>query len=335
MKDHRRSPRIQARLYIGVAGIDAEPQLRRGDISLTGLFFETDQDIGSPGSVQYFTIQPFSRRRSVGVMGRVVRVMSVDDLWAGTGIAGVAIEFMADTDKKREELQAIVHEVTGSRLPRKAERKRGLQLLSFSSTGMTVQTPWPVSVGETIRLEVQAPSSGRRMWIQGLAQNVTPAAHHDGSEAYDVRVSFSADEQHRPRPDEVEVEGMSLTDAMSILLEETLVADAPDTGRPNRSLNGTLDRIPLVSLLGFAALEELSGELRVRHDGEELRVAIQNGRVVDARAGRPGSPVDLLDEAAHWSTGEFELFDERVDRPDAINMSTTELLAEIRRRHGQ
>src|SRR5687768_12375299 len=110
MSDHRRSPRVQARFWILVRGVDTEPVLRRGDVSLGGIFFESEHEVGPPGSVQHRLVSPYSKQPVVEVMARVIRVVSLNDIWRGPGISGVGMEFMAEDVEKRQGIQRFVQE---------------------------------------------------------------------------------------------------------------------------------------------------------------------------------------------------------------------------------
>ena len=63
MDESRRSARIPGRFWVAVEGVDAEPVLRHGDISATGLFFELTEDIGDVGTVQFLHLASVDRAR--------------------------------------------------------------------------------------------------------------------------------------------------------------------------------------------------------------------------------------------------------------------------------
>src|SRR5690606_35035972 len=114
----------------------------------------------------------YSKHPVVEVMARVIRMVSLNDIWRGPGISGVGMEFMAEDVEKRQAIQRFVQELVSTR-PDKVppvqfeiyDESPGMRLKRIYLKGMTLITDWPVTVGETLRVEVQAPASGRRLRI--------------------------------------------------------------------------------------------------------------------------------------------------------------------------
>ena len=328
MSDNRSSARIQARLWIKVAGVDTVSELRRGDISNTGVFFETDKDIGAPGYVHTMTIEPFNRRSSVTVMTRVVRVLTVSDLWSGAGIAGVAMEFMTDAPERQQAIEDLLLDVTGANdveaVPK--EGSGGIAVEEMSTKGMVLETNWAVATGETIHLEVQAPATGRRMRIMGVVAKVAPSVTNGSG--YRVEVQFKAPESELITP-ATEVEGVSLEDAISVLLEETKLRDGHQHNIDGEHLRGSLGHIQLPALLSFISMERMSGVLHISRPPIETNISVREGDVISVKANTPGTPRELLSTFVTWVDGEFSFSTREVDEVDQFGVSTTALLMQV------
>lgn len=333
MADHRRSPRMQARFWIQVRGVDIGPVLRRGDVSLSGIFFETDQEVGEPGSVQHLVVSPYSKHPTVEVMARVIRVVSLNDIWRGPGISGVGMEFMAEDADRRQAIQHFVQGLAGTRSDQAPavdvelyDATPGMRLKRLSLKGMTLITTWPVTVGETLRCEVQAPASGRRLRITGKATATQPLAE----DRYQVEVKFREDKPSRPSWDDVPVEGVSLDDAMSVLLEETTAPGPEDSRR--HDLTGALDRIQLAALLSFLEMERMTGTLTLHREDASAHVWVKDGRVLDVTSDNlAGAPMNLLSKMLTWQEGAFHFYVRDITVADKLNSSTTGLLMELAR----
>lgn len=344
--EHRRSPRIAARLWIEVAAVDERPVLRTANVSLTGIFFETDREIGPPGSLQRLRVSSFSRQRTVIIMGRVVRVVTANDLWQGRRIKGIGLEFLVEAPSTRQDLQVLIQELVETRdlgegqSPADFLRLRddpldagaGIRLDRIDRRGMLIETDWPVTTGETIRCEIQAPASGRHLRIEGRAVTSTPLNHDD--RRFRVEVAFETAVPQRPTPHEVPVQGDTLDDAMTVLLEETLVTreeDARPPGHP-RSLTGSLDRIQLTSLLAFIEMERMTGVLNVCRGADEARVVLHGGRALNVISDTlAGEPFALLRQVFSWADGDFVFSEEVVPEEDVLETTTTGLILELAR----
>ena len=72
--EKRKSARLPSQFLVKVEGVDELMTLRQGDLSISGIRFETEADIGAVGSVQFLSIATRSRSHAVHVMARVVRL---------------------------------------------------------------------------------------------------------------------------------------------------------------------------------------------------------------------------------------------------------------------
>jgi hypothetical protein len=342
--ERRRGARIPARMWVQIAGVDEEPRLARGDISMSGLFIEVDRSIGEPGSVQTVSVTSFERESSVDILARIVRVVSVHDVWHGPGVAGIAFEFLPDDPGKRVLLERVIRDVMASKsyvaeslsgsvtaqldpsVEEEAPRATAAEKLGVRV--MVLDTSWAVSVGETIHCQIETPTSGRRARLDGRVVRSTLEPSGTGGARYRLEVEFA-----RALGDEAGTvaEGRSISDAMDSLLEDVVF---PGTdGAPPRTrehLAGLLARIRLPSLLSFLALERLSGVLTLERSGARGVLHLRDGQVVDAEVdGRTDNPRALVTELCGWSDGQFDFSLRQVNRLDRINQPTTALLAGV------
>lgn len=336
MVEHRRSPRARARFWLQILGVDDQLKERRGNISLNGVFFEIGRDPGGVGTVQSIRLSSRQSGDTVDVMARIVRVMRFNDLWDTAETSGVAMEFMAEDVRKRETLHRLVHEIVSVR-PRTSSASHPtvhgsgpMALQHIDMQGMVLSTNWAVTPGEIIRCEIHAPKSGQRLHITGEVVAIHPA---EKDERYRVEVRFKR--RRRSNRQKVSIEGGSLNDAMSVLLEETQasVTAAPmEEEFSQQDLTGSLDRIQIPALLSFMEMERMTGVLELSHGAERAKLWVKHGRLRNAQSTQPaGDPVQLLANLLHWNGGRFHFSVQDIDVPDRINMSTTGLLLELAR----
>jgi hypothetical protein len=338
--DRRRGARIPARFWVQVSGLDTEPVLRRGDISMSGAYVEIDSPVGPLGSVQTLMVAPYGRQESVLLLARVVRVVSIEDLWQDRGVAGVAFEFLPETESKRQTLTAIVDQVMASyshvadsvRIDSGFEAQVALASEDrISVTTMVLDTTWPLPAGAPVRCELSA--SGRRAALTG---HVTSVAVGDGSSRVEVgfdRLVPTASGDPEPPP--VVARGpasppvaRSISDAVDTLLGEILFRDdaaIPGTGEP---MHGSLERVRLAQLIRFLEEKHLSGVLRMRRDEWVAVLYLRDGRIVDAEVDPgPEEPRDVVLLVCSFTAGEFEFLPGPVERADSVGARIDELLA--------
>ncbi len=212
MDEARRGARIATRFLVAVEGLDPAPVLRKGDISTTGVYFETERDVGDPGTVQWLTLTSLDRARTVRVMAHVVRTVRLGDV-AGRVVSGAALEFMPESDAAAAQVRDFVRRVLtvrkqgdppsispriGARVAESDEADEGahdatVQTLSVRS--MVLETSWAIEPGEHLRVDIVAPGMTRRLRLDGKAVRVVTK----GSEPsrYDIEVAVQH-EQRRP-----------------------------------------------------------------------------------------------------------------------------------------
>lgn len=216
-EETRRSARVATTFLVGIAGLDDEPVPRKGDISATGIYFETDKAVGAVGSVQTLTVLASNRQREIHVMAHLVRSVTFDDV-RGRTIYGVAFEFMPASEEAALALEELVQYVllvvddadVGAAGPKLSPRLHALALAEarsdedafikqLSVRHMTLETSWGVAPGERLRVEIAAPGMSRRVRLEGNAIRVTPLGKDDGKPPYEIEVEFQTEIERPPR----------------------------------------------------------------------------------------------------------------------------------------
>jgi hypothetical protein len=351
MIERRRGARVKSSFLIAVAGIDQSAQVRKGDISFSGIYFDTDRSIGEAGSVVRLSVATFEGARRLEVMGRVVREFRREDYWRGDQITGVALQFLFASPQQQKDMEQFVRTV----VQLQATRARNLQLhykfpaqietreqaaperdavIQFlTQEGMVMETAFPVTVGEAIEVQVQTRSTQRSVRLAGEAINIEREEHDDGSVRFVVQVRF-AQPDAAPRPlvtpgRDVKAVGYSIADALDALVSDTAVPQSPeDPFSGVRHMGGSLKEIALPSLLSFLELERRSGVLKLTRESEKAEIYVASGQIVDVETIPPREALALLLE---WPDGDFDLAFHDVVRPDKLGTSTTSLLLDLMR----
>lgn len=338
----RRGARIAATLCVRIAGIDEELVTRRGNLSATGIYFDVNQDVGSLGTIHALYIGLPNNRKTVHVLGRVVRILSVEDIPNGRRIMGVAFEFLLTSDARRAEVGALLHALGEDQrereqvsldhaLPAKIERADGdggdAVVYSMNLHELTLETSWPVTPGEVIECTVISPRSRREIAFSGNVVDTVLTGYKNTEDRYRVNVRF------RQEPGARVATGSSIADAITFLLHESIAPDP--TTRPARMMGGmagNTQHVPLTSLMSFADMEQMTGVLFVSASNNGGRIYFSKGRIVDATLERDSVDVrNDLSAMVTWPRATFRFKAEEVSRPDRVNSSTTAVLLELAR----
>lgn len=357
--ERRRGARIKASFWIFLEGIDQHPQLRRGNISFSGIFFEANQRIGNEGRILRMQIADFDQQHTVNVMARLVRELKYNDWWRGDALKGIAWEFLFESQQHRKDLEAFVRQVA----QRQASKARDLQMHylfaaqvgnaehppkeatvhTLTADGMVMETAWPIQLGEIIQVEVQAPASQKVVKFCGKAVGSNRTARGDGTEQFTINVRFLENEGVHPilntapsststaGSNPISVIGHSIVDALDTLLSESTMppnADEPLAMIPH--LTGTLQHIRLSSLLTFLELERRTGVIELKHQARTAWLFMQEGRLLDAEMTQCKlPPLEIVSELLDWNDGDFKIAFQAVDRADRFGIPTNALLLEL------
>jgi hypothetical protein len=324
-----------------VAGVDTAPVERHGDISLTGIFFELEREVGAAGSVQWLRLTSLDRRHTVEVLARVIRSITLDDLAQPEPRFGVAFEFMPDSAERFASLQNLV----GSLLHQAATEQAAAEIDTHDLpraavfhpriTRMYLEANWPVRTGEIVQVVFRSPGTKTRIPFEGQVVAVQRAATAPGTSAYDVEVEL--------RPPGVRAGSQSTHGTISesvdlifnVLLDEASEKRKSPASRKEH-LVGLLSRISITSLLSLFDLERVSGHLRVKRGDQRIHIYVREGQIVDAvRDGSTALARDVLRSVVMSREGTFDFTPQEIDRPDRIGLGTTALMLELAREHDE
>jgi hypothetical protein len=358
----RSAPRFKIHLHVQIAGLDSAPVARSGDISASGLFIEVDRAVGSVGSIERLMLGASEEGPRVVVLARIVRVTSMEDLWQGRIVTGVAFQFLFAEEMapagaasfgapgrrnvpigEAKSIQALLRKVVqrdaeGDGLEVSAWRGRvhtssGEQSAAVQGVnvrGMAVETDYSVQKGEVIRVEMPGNGRDARLSFDGEVIECSPIRPKHGSPTrYRVTVRFGT----KPEPLSPSAAGDTLDEAFEALIEAfTSMGGEGDGARPAQHLAGQLARISLFSVLTLCQLERVTGLLRLGNGTSTVHAFLDAGELVDATiVGRDVPPRRALDEVMGWKEGSFEVLFEAVGRPNRIGMPMTALLIDLAR----
>lgn len=367
MDESRRSARIPGRFWVAVEGVDAEPVLRHGDISATGLFFELTEDIGDVGTVQFLHLASVDRARHVAVMAHVVRVVTLADIHEER--RGVALEFMPESDESAANLVDFVRHVlsepvdgapphiTSPRVEARASSTAYVEerspspgrvaLRQLSVQTLLLEADFAVPVGDPVRIEIIAKGVRRPIRVEGEAVSVLPAvrpAEADGvpkDKRYRIAVRVR---EELPGPlRRFSSKAMPAVDPKALMQKpaepppespfEQLLSSLiqPPAEPPERHhLSGSLARIPFTTLCSLLELERLSGVLTVRRGASAHALFVKEGRFVDLEP-TTSSAREEVKKLMAAREGDFELRVGEVDRSDRVGATMTQLLLDLAR----
>jgi hypothetical protein len=350
--ESRRSARVVGRFWVAVEGVDAELTPRRGDISPTGIFFETEADVGGVGTVQWLHIASADRKQTLNVMAYVVRVVQLSDVQRE--VRGVALEFMPDSDDVAEKvcdfaLYILQHPHSVKETPHIAPRlevsagagatepDQPATVNKLSVQTLLLETDWSVPVGEPVRVEIIARGVRRPIRVEGSAISVLPAVER-GPNRYRIAVEVK-NEIVGPlrRFPSLEIPAIdpssqaadpSTTGPLGELLA-ALIKPRPEP--PDRKhLTGLLSRIPFTTLCSLLELERLTGELTIRNGEEQACLFVRDGCFVDIEPSG-GKPRETIGALLALKTGTFAFVVRPVPREDKVGLSMTQLLLDCAR----
>lgn len=355
--ESRRSARTAGRFWVAVEGVDTEPVPRRGDISATGIFFETEFEIGDAGTVQWLHISSWDRACAVTVMAHVVRAVTLADV--RREIRGVALEFMPESDVAAAAICELARYILQSPLgtesapemsPRVSARAgagaaeaTSVNLNKLSVQTLLLETDWTVPVGEPVRVEIIARGVRRPIRVEGTAVSVLPTmqsngkrfriAVHVSSEVQGPLRRFSSIAMPAVRPGEhgnLGAMGDAAQQRPTGPLDHLLSAliQPPETPPERRHLTGLLSRIPFTTLCSLIELERLSGDLTIRRGAVISRLFLREGRFVDVEP-YTMDPKSELAKLLECRDGSFELDVAPVERVDRIGATMTQLLLDL------
>jgi hypothetical protein len=361
----RRGARVTTRFLVAVDGVEFELTPRTGDISATGIYFETDAEVGDVGTVQWLHLVSTDRARSVRVMAYVVRKVMLSELGGGTA-SGVAFEFMPENDDTAAAVHELVRHVLAMRhegapphirprIDAHVGEDETATVRQLSVKSMVLETSWAMEPGEHVRVDIVAPGMTRRIRLDGRAVKV--AAKRAPTSRYAIEVEIQK-ESERPiryhssmtfsavKPEQIEAARAGLQapkpapapapedDDVSRTLDDLLAAlILPQEAPRNRRLHlsGQLSRIRLGTLLSLFDMERMTGKLSLQRGTDAACLYVRDGRLIDVEPAGAQPVRARIAQLLAWDEGAFELYVEPVERIDRVQTSTMALLLDLAR----
>jgi hypothetical protein len=354
----RRGARIATAFLVAIDGVDGRPRRRNGDISTTGVYFDTDHEIGAAGTVHWLHLESFDSARVLRVMACVVRTVQLADA-GGNRVWGAAFEFMPESDEKAASVEEFVRYVLELRAStadvRRAASRKSTQSKHLSVRSVVLETSWAMPVGERIRLDIVTPGMTRRIRLEGHSVRVSPRAGQvpgdRAASGFDVEVEIDK-ETARPvrihssqsfaavRADEAPPASTgspesrrfgTTSDTLDDLLAALVMPPAEASTPRRHHLSGEMSRIRLPSLLSLFEMDRMTGKISIKRGGRESLVYVKDGLIFDVEPtdGKPRRAV--LAQLLASEDGTFQFTLEPVDRPNRVGVSTTALLLDLAR----
>lgn len=328
--DRRRLIRVPGQLSVEVRGVDQGPTPRAGDISTSGVFFETRADPGPIGSVHMLSLASPDGVCSVTVMAQLVRCAVRSDSWKGQTIIGVAYRFLPDRPELTDDVEALVNHLRTSVPPTPVSVADNAPAVHTTGV-MVMDAPWALTLDESVEVTVNATQSARTVEMIASVVSVSPVATERGlMHRTTLRVQRVTGATGATA---TSVEGMSIAEALGALVDRFELLDEDVNAPPQERLAGMVSFVSLPGLLSFLELQRLSGVLTVVRASERAFIHVRGGRVVDVELGGLAvePAVAAVIEVLRWQDGNFEFSRDDSPRPDRVGRPTMELLLEAAR----
>jgi hypothetical protein len=342
-----RPPRLETRLWVGIPEVEGDPELENCDIS-------TSRDAGAPGAVRMLRLVSADREEALEVMARVVRVVPRIDASGARAIEAIGFEFLPHGDAHRQELGRFLQHVAEAEIAEVAAAAAAVEMEATDEvaatplagedawspdaqvgglevTSMVIETSWPIEMGETIRAEIEIPTSGRRIRLSGKALGAAWIGEGEDDDRYRVTFGFDAGDAAKPAAPAHEGPEVSFEEALSAIFDEASTPSPITRQQDGVHLSGALSEVGLPSLLGFIELERASGVLHLTRDSQRAAIFVSEGRILDVESETPGSPEQALGDLLSWPEGAFEFRFQVVDREDVVGKPIGALLLNLAR----
>ncbi len=343
--ERRKLTRIPSTFLLTVQGVDAAPVRRQGDVSTSGIYFDTTLDLGPMGSVQALSIASVDGAHAVDVMAQLMRRVSAQDLWKGQVATGAAYRFMPDSAEKQRALDSLVHHVAGVELGRLTSQSQlpvlapvphtpaPLNLASASvarTSGLLVlDAVWALAPGEEVLLHLDAVASGKRVTVEARVATVAPVVTEKGL-MHRTTLRVVGPEHAQPA---ASIQAGSLDDALDALAQHAEMESEAEELPPQDRFAGMVSFVTLPGLLSFLEIQRMSGTLTVTRAPDRASIHVRDGVVVDLDlAGAPaGKPREDILTVLTWQDGAFEFVKDDSPRVDRVRRPTMELILESAR----
>ncbi len=320
----RRAHRVPADFWVMVQGVDAALVARRGNISTTGIIFAADDLSLELGSLEYLHVTTSDRKVGVVVMAQVVRIVDLPEAGAGPKKA-IAFEFMPVNMDRRHELVTLVQYIIDTK-DRELPAPQAAQVFALEVSHLTVETSWPVEVGDKMQLAFQSSRGGTRIPFEGVVQAVNSLQRKGGPPRYKVETGGLVAGRRGALASHA-----SITESIDIAMAD-IIAATSDLLSDRPHLKGNLDRISLASVLSWFDMGRMSGRMRLTGPDEvSVRLYLQDGRLVDVEGPFDIEARETLRTVLSWKEGRFEFHEGPMDREDKVQTSMAGLLLDLAR----
>ena len=335
-----------------VLGLDEQLHDVEGDISVGGVYVDTERAIGELGSVQRLLLAVTHGPQQITVLARVARIATIDDFWRGHVVVGVAFQFMFQEisevgaplktvpiesswaigefvrclAREADDQQARLEHIWQATLDSSAGSARSATVTGVSLQGTVLETDFPVPVGELIRVDIPGPSPEQRIPLYGRALESRTVVGGDGGR-FRTHLSFES----APVASTASAPS-SIQEALGALLSSVGTDPANENSGRSQQLAGDLSRVSLASVLTVCELESATGVLLLKAADEEVRCYMSEGRLFDVErigAASQQSVEATLAPVLGWQGGTFEFLFEPMPRPDRVQMPTRALLLSV------
>ena len=180
VSENRESPRIEAKLKISCEGKNGFFETFMGNISQEGIFLETPKALGKIGDKIDLVIGFPNSKETIGVVGRIARIIGPNQIGKAKGIA---IDFLKIEAKRTFLFNRFLEELLNARGMgcRKAPRIDARITVEFSNplemgkclsnnlsrSGIFIQTKADFNLGQTVSLVLIHPQTLQKLELEG------------------------------------------------------------------------------------------------------------------------------------------------------------------------
>lgn len=343
--ERRRAPRLPTNLWVGLPEVDGAPQLSKCSISVSGVLVQSRRDAGAPGVVRMLHLGRVGSDAMVEIMAHVVRVIACDDVKLGRVIEATAFEFLAEGNEQLRQIVEFVGQVAETEMasePAAAldfsfpaqltdshDSAGAATVRALGVSGMIIEAPWAIEVGENVQVEIQTPASGRAFRLSGHAIHTVRIGGAENGELYRVQVGFGDGASALVDTPAENPGNLSIGAAVTALFDEASSNAPRNRQREGVHLCGALEEVRLPSLLGFLEMELATGILQLTCNAQKVALFIRGGRILDVESDHSGSATEALRSLLEWPDGTFEFRFQEVERDDVIEKATAWLLLDL------
>ena len=338
----RRGTRVDDAFWVEIVGIDEGKRLAYGNVSVSGIYFRRDGDLGErrwPWRWAAATIEQLriATQRSPDevctVLGCLVRRNTVEDIWSDKPSTGMAYQFLPESDAQIDQIAGLVRAAgrnlveTGAvleSLPLRATihgespRPRVASLYRVSAGRIVLEASRPLEEGKFVRMDVRSPGDAPDISVH--CRVIAPQERHP--EPGRVLSTLELDTR--------DVSFDELCTRLSAFIQDVVVPDEAGPLRAIPHFQGSLERVSLPSVLTVAAHLRSCGTLKLKGNNGRAWLRLHDGHLVDGRDSRSeagSSPHALVTRLRGWRETVFEYVDGDGDGAGPYRVPLLELAA--------